>query len=289
MWPPATLASLPSIFFFRFASYRHPEHAETIQQVLAIPRKKTEHIPRCFLTGAEMDALGTCLTCPRGAGTATMCCSSWRCVPVFGSPSSPGCAAATFTRPRCPRQVPGQGPQAPDTPLDKQTVELLRTWLNERRGEPDDALFPSRAAGGSAPTPCNASSPNTSRPHEPPVPASRTSRSAPTTSVTAAPWTFFETASTSQCWPCGSDTKTRVRQRLHPRRPDLERTGTRPSDAAEPRRQAGTLQANRSATRIPRRPLKMPRSVTSPPGDHRCQQAIASTPTAHAALLEARH
>src|SRR3954469_23452146 len=27
--------------FFRFASYRHPEHAQSIQQVLAIPQKKT--------------------------------------------------------------------------------------------------------------------------------------------------------------------------------------------------------------------------------------------------------
>ncbi|MHB1920585.1 MAG: tyrosine-type recombinase/integrase, partial [Acidimicrobiales bacterium] len=49
------LAALHS--FFHFASYRHPEHAETIQQVLAIPRKKTESIPRCFLTNTEMDAL----------------------------------------------------------------------------------------------------------------------------------------------------------------------------------------------------------------------------------------
>ncbi len=27
--------------FFRFASYRHPEHAQTIRQVLSIPQKKT--------------------------------------------------------------------------------------------------------------------------------------------------------------------------------------------------------------------------------------------------------
>ena len=43
--------------FFSFASYGHPEHAETIQQVLAIPRKKTESTPRSFLTSAEMDAV----------------------------------------------------------------------------------------------------------------------------------------------------------------------------------------------------------------------------------------
>ena len=43
--------------FFRFASYRHPEHAATIGQVLAIPVKKTATIPRSFLTQDEMDAL----------------------------------------------------------------------------------------------------------------------------------------------------------------------------------------------------------------------------------------
>src|ERR1019366_795348 len=43
--------------FFRFASYQHPENAETIQQGLAIPRKKTQSIPRSFLTSTEMDAV----------------------------------------------------------------------------------------------------------------------------------------------------------------------------------------------------------------------------------------
>jgi len=43
--------------FFRFASYRHPEHAQTIQQVLAIPQKKSQTVPRAFLTDSEMSAL----------------------------------------------------------------------------------------------------------------------------------------------------------------------------------------------------------------------------------------
>jgi integrase/recombinase XerD len=38
----------------------------------------------------------------------------------------------------------GKGRKRRDTPLDKPTVALLRAWLGERRGEPDDALFPSR-------------------------------------------------------------------------------------------------------------------------------------------------
>src|SRR5579875_881960 len=43
--------------FFGFASYRHPEHAQTIRQVLAIPQKKTKTVPRSFLTETEMDAV----------------------------------------------------------------------------------------------------------------------------------------------------------------------------------------------------------------------------------------
>lgn len=43
--------------FFRFASYRHPEHAQSIRQVLDIPHKKARAQPRSFLTEAEMDAV----------------------------------------------------------------------------------------------------------------------------------------------------------------------------------------------------------------------------------------
>lgn len=45
----------------------------------------------------------------------------------------------------------GKGRKRRDTPLDKPTVELLRCWLHERRGEPDDALFPSRRGGRLSP------------------------------------------------------------------------------------------------------------------------------------------
>jgi site-specific recombinase XerD len=43
--------------FFRFASYRHPEHAQTIRQILDIPQKKAHTVPRSFLTEAEMNAV----------------------------------------------------------------------------------------------------------------------------------------------------------------------------------------------------------------------------------------
>ena len=42
---------------FRFAAYRHPEHAALIQQVLAIPPKRTDKAVVNFLTTAEIEAL----------------------------------------------------------------------------------------------------------------------------------------------------------------------------------------------------------------------------------------
>ncbi len=45
----------------------------------------------------------------------------------------------------------GKGRKRRDTPLDKPMVQLLRSWLAERHGEADDALFPSRRGGRLSP------------------------------------------------------------------------------------------------------------------------------------------
>ena len=138
--------------FFRFASYRHPEHAETIQQVLAIPRKKTEGTPRSFLTRAEMDALAA------APDLSTWCGRRDHVLLVVALRT--GLRLSELTGLRC-RDVElgtaahvkclGKGRKRRDTPLDKATVQLLRSWLGERRGEPDDALFPSRRGGKLSP------------------------------------------------------------------------------------------------------------------------------------------
>lgn len=138
--------------FFRFASYRHPEHAETIQQVLAIPRKKTESAPRCFLISTEMDAL---VAAP---DLSTWCGRRDHVLLVVALRT--GLRLSELTGLRC-RDVElgaaahvkclGKGRKRRDTPLDKATVALVRSWLAERRGEPDDALFPSRRGGQLSP------------------------------------------------------------------------------------------------------------------------------------------
>ena len=134
--------------FFRFASYRHPEHAETIQQILAIPRKKDQKSPRSFLTDHEVDALISApdrdtwygrrdhmlLVVAVRTGLRLSELTGLRCQDVVLGPCS---------HLRCL----GKGRKLRDTPLDKPTVELLRSWLRERAGQPNDALFPSRNGG----------------------------------------------------------------------------------------------------------------------------------------------
>jgi site-specific recombinase XerD len=138
--------------FFRFASYRHPEHAETIQQVLAIPRKKSQAVPRSFPTSAEMNAVAS------APNLSTWCGRRDHVLLVVALRT--GLRLSELTGLRC-RDVEfgaaahvkclGKGRKRRDTPLDKPTVELLRSWLAERRGEADDALFPSRRGGQLSP------------------------------------------------------------------------------------------------------------------------------------------
>ena len=137
--------------FFRFASYQHPEHAETIQQVLAIPRKKTQSIPQSFLTSTEMDAVVS------AADLSTWCGRRDHVLLVVALRT--GLRLSELTGLRC-RDVQtgtaahvnlGKGRKRRDTPLDKSTVVLVCAWLSERRGGPDDALFPSRLGGRLSP------------------------------------------------------------------------------------------------------------------------------------------
>jgi integrase/recombinase XerD len=49
------LAAIHSLF--AYLALHHPEHANTIQRVLAIPAKRTERNPLSYLTDPEVDAL----------------------------------------------------------------------------------------------------------------------------------------------------------------------------------------------------------------------------------------
>lgn len=144
------LAALHS--FFRFASYRHPEHAETIQQVLAIPRKKTHSVPRSFLTTVEMEAV---IAAP---DLSTWCGRRDHVLLMVALRT--GLRLSELTGLRCQDvqlgvaahvRCLGKGRKLRDTPLDKPTVKLLSSWLAERQGGAEDAVFPSRRGGRLSP------------------------------------------------------------------------------------------------------------------------------------------
>jgi len=139
----ARLAAIHSLF--SFAALRHPEHAADIARVLAIPTKRTDRTIVCYLTRDEMHAL---LTAPDQ--------STWhgrRDYALLALAGQTGLRVSELTGTKIRDIHLGRGPHVcchgkgrkdRITPLTSHTVTALRAWLTERRGAPDDPLFPSR-------------------------------------------------------------------------------------------------------------------------------------------------
>jgi integrase/recombinase XerD len=139
----ARLAAIHSLF--RFAALRHPEHAQDIQRVLSIPYKRFESALVSFLTKEEVDAI---LASPDRSGWIGRRDHALLLVAI-----QTGLRLSELTALRC-RDVAlcsgahlrcrGKGRKERCTPLTAQSVAVLRVWMDERRGEPTDRLFPSR-------------------------------------------------------------------------------------------------------------------------------------------------
>jgi site-specific recombinase XerD len=135
------LAAIRSLF--RYAALRHPEHAQTIERVLAIPPKRHERALVTFLTEEEIDAL---LAAPDR--------STWtgrRDHAIIMLAAQTGLRASELTGlDRADVHLGtgahvsclGKGRKQRITPLTQTTIAVLRTWLKERAGEQHDPLFP---------------------------------------------------------------------------------------------------------------------------------------------------
>jgi integrase/recombinase XerD len=137
----ARLAAIHSLF--RYAAWRHPEHADDIARVLAIPSKRYDHTIVTFLTDAEADNL---LAAP-DQRTRT----GRRDHALLVLAIQTGLRAAELTGLTCKDvnlqagayiACHGKGRKDRITPLTPATVTILRTWLAERAGAPHDILFP---------------------------------------------------------------------------------------------------------------------------------------------------
>ncbi|MGI8808726.1 MAG: tyrosine-type recombinase/integrase [Acidimicrobiales bacterium] len=137
----ARLAAVHS--FFRYAALRHPEHAGVIQRVLAIPTKRTGREPVAYLSGTEIDALlaapdrrsrlgrrdHALLVLAVQTGLRVSELVGLRCRDVtVGSGANVSCT--------------GKGRKQRCTPLSADTSAVVRAWLRERGGQPEDPLFP---------------------------------------------------------------------------------------------------------------------------------------------------
>jgi site-specific recombinase XerD len=142
----ARLAAIHSLY--RYAQHRHPEHAEDIQRVLAIPPKRSD---RALVTFLDQEEIGALLAAPDR--------SSWtgrRDHALLMLAIQTGLRASELTGRDCGDlqlatgahvSCQGKGRKQRITPLTAVTVAVLRVWLAERAGGPGDPLFPTVRGG----------------------------------------------------------------------------------------------------------------------------------------------
>jgi integrase/recombinase XerD len=135
------LAAIHSLF--AYAALRHPEHAASIQRVLAIPPKRHENTLLTYLADDEVEALlAACdpatrtgrrdhamLTLAVQTGLRVSELAALTCADVVL-----GTGANVHTQ--------GKGRKERRTPLVAATVEALRSWLTESGGTDTELLFP---------------------------------------------------------------------------------------------------------------------------------------------------
>ncbi len=131
--------------FFTYCALRHPEHADLIARVLAIPAKRSEKRIVTFLAPEEVKAL---LDSPdRSTWTGrrdhalllTTVQTGLRVSEVIGLTNAD---VHLSTGPHL--RAWGKGRKERVAPLTSQTVAVLKVWTRERGGLPADPLFPTR-------------------------------------------------------------------------------------------------------------------------------------------------
>jgi integrase/recombinase XerD len=139
----ARLAAIHSLF--RFAALAHPEHAQSISRVLAIPPKRFDRTLITYLTEPEVDAL--LASCDRATWTGRRDHALLLLAVQTGLRIS---ELTGLTRrdvhlgPGAHVACHGKGRKDRITPLTSGTVAVLRDWLGEQDGDPDTPLFPTR-------------------------------------------------------------------------------------------------------------------------------------------------
>ncbi len=139
----ARLAAIHSLF--RHAALLRPDDAAVIQRVLAIPPKRFDRTIVTYLTEPEITALvqapdPTTWTGRRDRVLLTLACQAGLRANELLGLSIADVHLGTGAHVSCL----GKGRKQRITPLTTSTVALLRAWLAERAGQPNDPVFPTR-------------------------------------------------------------------------------------------------------------------------------------------------
>jgi integrase/recombinase XerD len=137
----ARLAAIHSMY--RFAALSHPEHSATIQRVLAIPTKRFERYDVAYLDDDEIDALLRAVdrSTWRGRRDHALLVVAVQTGLRVSELVGLRCGDIELGRGAHVRCM-GKGRKERSTPLSAKSVQVLHIWLGERRGQPEDPLFP---------------------------------------------------------------------------------------------------------------------------------------------------
>lgn len=143
----ARLAAVHSLF--RYASFRHPEHAEQIARVLAIPTKSAIRTSVTYLDDAEVEAL---LAAPDRRTWTGQRDHTWLLLMI-----TTGIRVGELvnlrhidvsTRRPAHITVIGKGRKQRTIPLDKTAAAILAAWMRANPAPSEDPVFPARGRNG---------------------------------------------------------------------------------------------------------------------------------------------
>jgi len=137
------LGALRSLF--HYAALLHPEHADVIARVLAIPPKRFDKATVSYLTAEEVDALIAAPDLERWEGRRDhawmmLCIQTGLRVSELTGLNCADVVTGTGAHVRCQ----GKGRKERAIPLTAPTATVILQWLRERAGNPSDPLFPTR-------------------------------------------------------------------------------------------------------------------------------------------------
>jgi site-specific recombinase XerD len=130
--------------FFKYVALEEPSYSALAQRILAIPNKRFKHTPVEFRTGLEIDALlaapdQSTWTGRRDKALLLLAVQTGLRVSELIGLCCGNIELGTGAYVRCT----GKGRKERCTPLRKDTVVALRAWIQERKCDSSEPLFPS--------------------------------------------------------------------------------------------------------------------------------------------------